>query len=229
VPVFRHGRRRAALLRRTIAIAGGGILATTVVLPASAHAVKTVGPYTLAIGWANEPTYLGFDNAVEVIVTDSAGKPVNDLQAGALKVEVSVGSQKSGAKDLAPAFDPDTGLGTPGDYDVPLIPTVVGAYTFHVTGNVHGTAVDQTIAASDQTFAVVTEPSDDQFPVKLPSSGALSTKVDQTASRVAAAQKAAEDASSSANRALIIGIVALALGVVLGGGGMALAARRRRA
>jgi hypothetical protein len=223
------GRRRAAMLRRTIAIAGGATLATAIVLPASAHAVKTVGPYTLAIGWASEPTYVGFDNAVEVIATDSAGKPVTDLPAGALKVQVTIGSQKSDTKDLAPTFDPDTGLGTPGDYQVSLIPTVPGAYTFHVTGNVHGTAVDQTVTASDQTFAVVTEPSDDQFPVKLPSTSVLSTKLDQTATRLVAAQKAADDASSAANRAMIIGIVALALGVVLGGGGVALAARRRRA
>lgn len=223
------GRRRAALLRRTIAIAGGATLATAIVLPASAHAVKTIGPYTLAIGWANEPTYVGFANAVEVIVTDASGKPVQDLQAGALKAQVTIGSQKSDTKDLAPGFDPDTGLGTPGDYNVPLIPTVVGAYTFHITGDVHGTAVDQTITASDKTFAVVTEPSDDQFPVKLPPTAALSTKLTQTGSRVATAQKAADDASSAANRAMVIGVVALVVGVVLGGGGVALAARRRKA
>lgn len=227
MPAIPSGRGRAALLRRTAALLGGATLAAVAVLPAAAHAVTHSGTYTLAIGWATEPAYVGFDNAVEVIVTDASGKPVGDLQPGDLKVVVSLGSSRTGSKDLAPTFDADTGLGMPGDYQVQLIPTVPGAYTFHVTGSVHGTAVDQTVAASDQTFAVVTEPSDDQFPARLPSAGSLSTKLDQTAARLATAQKAAGDASSCADRATVIAIVALALGVVLGGGGVVLAMRRR--
>jgi hypothetical protein len=221
-----HGRRRAALIRRTLAAAGGASLAALAVLPASAHAVQKVGTYTLAVGWDVEPSYAGVPNAVEVIVTDAAGKPVTDLQSGALKAQVSVGSTTGDSLDLAPAFDPDTGLGTPGDYSAPLIPTVPGSYTFHVTGDVHGTKVDQSIAASDKTFAVVTEPRDAQFPTKVPSQPALATLVDRSNARVAAAQKAADDASSAANRAMVIGIVALVAGVVLGGGGVALAMRR---
>jgi hypothetical protein len=205
----------------------GASIATLSLLPASAHAVKTAGPYTLAIGWGTEPAYVGFDNTVEVIVTDQAGKPVDDLQPGALKVQVGLGGDRSDGMDLAPAFDPDTNTGTPGDYDTPLIPTAPGAYTFHVTGSVHGTAVDQSITASDQTFAVVVEPSDAQFPAKLPSAGAMSQQLERTASRAAAAQKAADDASGAANRALIVAIVALLAGVVLGGGASALARRRR--
>src|SRR5581483_5662614 len=196
VPAVHAGRPRAALPRRAAALLGGAILALVAVLPASAHAVKQVGAYKLAIGWAVEPSYVGFDNAVEVIASDASGKPVGDLK--------------------------------PGDFKVPLIPTVVGAYTFHVTGSVHGTPVDQTVTASDQTFAVVTEPSDDQFPAKVPSSAALSTKLDATASRLAAAQQVASDASSSAGRAMVIGVVALAAGVLLGGAGLGVAARRRR-
>jgi hypothetical protein len=227
VPVM-PGRPGAALIRRTLALAGGAALAALAVLPASAHSVQKVGTYTLAIGWNVEPTYVGFNNAVEVIVSDAAGKPVNDLQSGALKAQVSVGSTTSDSMDLAPAFDPDTGLGTPGDYTSSLIPTVPGAYTFHITGDVHGTKVDQSITASDKTFAVVTEPRDAEFPVKAASIPALTTATDKTSTRVAAAQKAADDASSAANRAMVIGIVALVAGVVLGGGGVALAMRRRR-
>jgi hypothetical protein len=223
-----RGRPGAALVRRTLAITAGASVAALAVVPASAHAVQKAGTYTLAIGWKAEPTYVGFDNAVEVIVTDAAGKPVNDLQSGALKAQVGMGGTTSDSLDLAPAFDPDTGLGTPGDYSAPLIPTAPGNYTFHVTGDVHGTKVDQSITASDKTFAVVTEPRDAQFPAKVPSVPAMSTLVDRTNARVAAAQKAADDASSAANRATVIGIVALVVGVLLGGGGVALAMRRRR-
>lgn len=229
MPGILLGRRRAALLRRTAAALGGAVLAAAAaILPASAHAVTHSGAFTVAIGWATEPAYVGFDNAVEVIVSDASGKPVGDLKPGDLKVVVSIGSTRSDSRDLAPTFDADTGLGTPGDYQAQLIPTVPGVYTFHVTGSVHGTAVDQSVSASDQTFAVVTEPSDDQFPAKLPSAGSLSTKLDQTAARAAAAQRSASDASGGATAALIVAVVALVLGLALGGAGTLLAMRRRR-
>jgi hypothetical protein len=220
---------RTRAIRLAVASVGGASVAGVAVLPASAHAVVSVAPYHLAIGWAVEPAYAGASNHVEVIVTDATGKGVSDLAAGALKAQVSIGSRTSDSLDLASTFDPDTGLGTPGDYRVPLIPTVAGAYTFHVTGDVHGTKVDQSITASDRTFAVVTEPSAAQFPTKLPSENALLQLVDRTGARVLVAQSAANEASSAANRALAIGIVALVAGVVLGGAGLALAMRRRSA
>ena len=223
------GRRCAALLRRSVAIACGATLALAAVTTGSAHAYKKVGPYTLAIGWNTEPVYAGFSYRVLVIVTDSAGKPVNDLKPGDLRVQVSFGGQSTEVMGLDPNFDRETGLGTPGMYDTPIIPTVAGAYTFHVTGNVHGTVVDQSVGASAQTIDSVAEPSDYQFPAKLPSVGALSTKADQAVTRAAAAQKAADDASSSASRAMTVGILALVAGVLLGGGGTALALRRRNA
>jgi hypothetical protein len=206
------------ILRRAAALLGGATLALAGVLPAAAHAVKDLGSYTVAIG---------FDNTVEVIVSDKDGKPVNDLQPGALKVQISAGDTKSDTMDLAPGFDPDSGEGTPGDYNTPLIPTAPGAYTFHVTGDIHGTKVDQTITASDQTFAVVTEPSEAQFPAKVPSTSAMSQQLQRDAARLAVAQQKADDASSAATRATIIGIVALVVGVVLGGAGLLLARRRR--
>lgn len=215
-----HFRRLAALL-------GGAILAVVGVLPASAHAVKDLGRYTVAIGWGSEPAYVGFDNTVEVIVADKEGKPVNDLQPGALKVQVSSGDVRSDITDLAPSFDPDSGAGTPGDYDTPLIPTAPGAYTFHVTGDVHGTKVDQSITASDRTFAVVTEPTEAQFPGKLPSVAALSQQAQRESARLAAARQQADDASSAATRALIVAIVALVVGATSGGAGL-LRARRHR-
>ena len=232
LPSF-SGRLAAASRTRVIRLAAAGIGAATLaglaVLPASAHAVVPLAAYQVAIGWSDEPAHVGANNNVEVIVTDAAGKGVNDLAAGALKAQVSIGGQTSDSKDLVSAFDPDTGLGTPGDYRAPLIPTVPGAYTFHITGDIHGTKVDQSITASDKTFAVVTEPSSVQFPTKLPSQNSLSQLVDRTGARVVAAQNAANDASSSANRAMVIGVIALVAGVLLGGGGVALAMRRRSA
>jgi hypothetical protein len=60
---------------------------------AQAHIVKNFGPYTIALGWAHEPAYVGGQNAVQVVITDAAGKAMTDLPDGDLRVVVSLGSE----------------------------------------------------------------------------------------------------------------------------------------
>ena len=67
---------------------------------AQAHVLKDFGPYTVALGWVHEPTYVGQLNAVQAVVTDNRGKPVTDVAAGDLKVVVSVSGQDSASLDL---------------------------------------------------------------------------------------------------------------------------------
>jgi hypothetical protein len=150
---------------------------------------------------------------------------------------------------LQPSFDPDTGLGTPGEYTASLIPTQVGDYTFHLTGSIHGQAVDETATSSDQTFNSVTAGTDVQFPVKLPALGDLSTLIQRVDGRattadtaatqaqqaatqaeqaVARAQKAASQASDNANRALVVGALVGGLGVLLGLAGLIVGLRASR-
>jgi hypothetical protein len=220
---------RLPLVRRAVALSAGALVALGGVATASAHVVQQFGPYSIAIGWLHEPTYVGVENAVQVVVKDAQDKPVDGLPDGALKVQVSSGSQTTDAMTLQPSFDPDTGLGTPGEYDASLIPTAPGVYTFHLTGTIKRTRVDQSFTSSDKTFDDVTANTDAEFPLKVPSITSIATRLDRTGSRVVAAQAAADDAKRAADRALLIGIVALALGVVLGGSGVALAMRRRAA
>src|SRR5436853_7637087 len=75
----------------------------------SAHEERKVGPYQVAVGWADEPTYVGFKNAVEIILKDAKGKPVLNL-GDSLKVEVVFGQQKSGLLTLEPALGYQTGV-----------------------------------------------------------------------------------------------------------------------
>ena len=233
------------------AIGAAFMLALVISSTASAHVVKQFGTYSVAMGWLHEPTYVGVENSVQVIVKDAAGKPVNDLQPGDLQVVVSTAGQQTAALPLQPSFDPDTGLGTPGEYTASLIPTQVGDYTFHLTGSIHGQAVDETATSSDQTFNSVTAGTDVQFPVKLPALGDLSTLIQRVDGRVttantaatqaqqaatqaqqavAAAQQAANQASDNANRALLAGVLVGGLGVLLGLAGLivGLHASRRR-
>ncbi|HTC85571.1 MAG TPA: hypothetical protein VK656_02640, partial [Candidatus Acidoferrum sp.] len=126
LPRPRWGR---AVARASIVAALAMLLLATSV---QAHIVKSFGSYTVALGWVHEPTYVGQLNAVQAFVTGSNGKAVTDLAAGDLKVVVTAGGQVSASMDLAPTYDTDTGLGTPGDYEAPLVPTIPGDYTFHL-------------------------------------------------------------------------------------------------
>jgi hypothetical protein len=215
---------------------GAALLLSLVVSSAvSAHVVKQFGTYSVAMGWLHEPTYVGVENAVQVIVKDGGGNPVNDLAPGDLKVVVSTAGQQTAALPLQPSFDPDTGLGTPGEYTASLIPTEVGDYTFHLTGSIHGTAVDENSTSSDQTFDSVTAGTDVQFPVKEPAIGDVSTLVQRVDGRAtsaqsaaSAAQQAATNAANDASRALIVGSAVGGLGVLLGLAGLFVGLRARR-
>jgi hypothetical protein len=238
------------------AMVGAAVIAFATAGIASAHVVKQFGPYSIALGWLVEPTYVGEPNAVIVIVKDAKGDAVNDVAAGDLTVTVSAGGQSTAALPLDPSFDPDTGLGTPGAYTANLIPTLPGDYTFHLSGSVHGTTVDETATSSDTTFNAAEDPSSVQFPAKVPTTTELSAKVDRLDARVqtaadaasaaaapakaasdtataamsaaAAAQASAADASSAATRALVAGVVLGGLGLIAGVTGILLALRARK-
>jgi hypothetical protein len=204
----------------------GVALALTGVVGAAAHDVHTFGGVTVALGWLREPAYVGFDNAVQVLVKDSAGNAITDISDKDLTVELIVGNQKSGDKPLVPTADPDTGLGIAGEYEYHVIPTVPGAYTFHLKGMVKGQAIDEMVTAGDKTFNLVTNASEAQFPNQLPSSTELSTKLDKVSQRLDSAQSSGDSAKNSASLALIVGIAGVVLAVLLGGGAL-LSARRR--
>jgi len=104
----------------------------------------------VALGWLHEPAFVGFDNAVQVLVKQGEA-PFTDITDKDLTVAVSVGGKRMDPQPLAPTADPDTGLGTPGEYEFHFIPTVPGAYTFHLKGKIKDTPVDETVTAGDKT------------------------------------------------------------------------------
>ncbi|HYC07952.1 MAG TPA: hypothetical protein VEG29_08510 [Candidatus Binatia bacterium] len=239
--------------RRLVATVIGAIALVLVgVGPVAAHSIQHAGPYTIAIGWKSEPTFTGVVNAVQVIVTDAAGKPVDDLGPDDLKVVVSTNGQNSDSLSFDPSYDADTGLGTHGEYDAAIMPTAPGDYTFHLTGTIHDQKVDVTVTSGDETFDTVKDPTDIQFPTKLPTVTDLTTRVTQIDDRVtalqgtssggqsatdaanaasaaaASASSAAASAQSAADRALYVGAGLGILGIVLGAIGIVLALRSRR-
>lgn len=250
----------AARLRATrLAVVAALLLATTFASAAGvdAHVLKSFGPYSVALGWKVEPTYVGVPNAVQVIVKDAKGNPIVDIPDGDLSVVVSIAGQSSASLPLDNSFDADTGLGIQGDYEASIAPTVPGDYTFHLTGKIHGTAVDETATSSESTFDSVVDSGTVDFPTKLPSIADLATRVDRIDARASAApgassgpdaatvaqsavtaagtaqsaadaaKAAAASAQDAASTALQIGILVGGIGIVVGLAALVLALRRR--
>jgi hypothetical protein len=218
--------------RLTMAMALAGAAVVLSATSAFAHEQRQVGAYQFTVGWLNEPTYVDAQNAAVVIIKDAQGNLLDDLgDQGKLQVTVSTGNQTSAPLDMAASFDPDSGLGTHGEFLANIMPTQPGDYTFHVTGTIKGQKVDEKFTSGPKTFNTVDEPTATQFPVKDPSIGQLSGLTNRLSSRadtgISAAKSKADSASSTATTGVILGIIGIIVGVGLGGGGL-IAARRAR-
>jgi hypothetical protein len=204
-----------------VALAASAVAILLISGIADAHVVKSFGTYSVALGWVHEPTYIGEQNAIQVVIKDAAGKPVTDLADGDLKVSVSVGGQTSTPLGLLNTFDPDTGLGIPGDYEAPIIPTAPGDYTFHLTGSIQSTAVDETAVSSDSTFNSVVGATGIQFPNQLPALTDIVTRLYRIDARLASPAPAAPATDNGAVAAsaglgilgLLVGLLALAVAI----------------
>lgn len=206
---------RSCLVVMLLVVASGPVVLSR---PALAHEQRTVGTVRMTVGWAAEPAYTGFRNAVQLFLKDASRQPILDLGDG-LRVQVLFGTQKTGLLPLDPSFDPDTGLGTPGEYDAPIIPTRPGTYTFRFVGAVRGQRIDQSFTSSETTFAPVRDARAVEFPARDPSPAELSGLLERLRPRVDAAQAAARDAAGAAAQdrwLAAIGIVLGAVGTVVG-------------
>jgi hypothetical protein len=234
-----HRLSRLALV--VVAVGAAALVMPAVVL---GHTVQHAGPYTLEIGWRIEPTYVAVPNAVSVTIKDGSGKPVTDLGAEDLLVVVSTNNQPSPDLSFEPGFDPVEMDGPLGEYDAAIVPTAPGNYTFHITGKIHGQAVDISVTSGDETFDPVKESTNLQFPAQLPSISEVVTRLDRIDARVAAlhdgpagpsqadvdaARAAAAAAKDRADFALIIGASIGGAGLLVAALGLFVAYRTSRA
>ena len=197
-----RGRRGWRLLAASVVI---GVAALWAAAPAGAHEVRDVGAYHFVVGWGTEPAYAGQENSVQLLLgSRGTGRPVVTL-GGTLHVDVIFGGRTM-TLALEPTFDPDTGLGTPGDYRAWLFPTAPGNYTFRFSGTIGSQTIAQSFTSGPTTFSAVQDPMSAEFPVRAPSLAELSARLDTQLPRLAAA--------SAASRAQLFGIIGLAVGAL---------------
>jgi len=207
--------RIAACVALTAGLAAAFVL--TMSAPALAHEERTVGAYHFVVGWGDEPAYAGLKNSVQLLLSTKAGKPVTNL-GDSLKVEVIFGQQQM-ELPFEPAFDPQEGFGTLGDYRAWLIPTAPGTYTFHLFGAIGKQKVDERLTSGPTTFDDISDPAEVEFPTKVPTGTELAGRLDREIPRlngtIAAARSDARDEASTAKTLAIVGIVVGALGLIV--------------
>jgi len=183
----------------------GGMLTTIVgVGTALAHEVREVGDYTFVVGFLDEPVYSGQKSGLDLRVS-LGEEPVEGLEA-TLSAEVTFGDDTR-ALEISAAF------GEPGAYRSVFFPTAAGPYTFHITGEIDGTSIDEEFTSGPDTFSEVQDVTGGQFPVQFPSTGDIVRDAEAGAA-----------AATTATIALVLGGAGLLAG--LAALGMALARRR---
>jgi hypothetical protein len=190
---------------------------------AGAHERRQIGTYMMRVGWADEPTYAGVKNGIQLFLSDASGKPFTALPED-LKVVVMFGTQKSAPLPFAAAFGKR--YGQPGDFRAAIIPTRPGNYTFHFVGSLPGQRIDQSFTSSETTFDSVQEATAIEFPAKDPSPGAMAEKLDRLGARLETVQGAAREGAAAAGQARLIGGAGLLAGIA--GIVLSLGAGRRR-
>jgi len=216
------------------------LTAVLVILPAgaaSAHEEREIGPYTVDVGFGDEPAYSGVQNSVVMFIHETAtDDAVTDL-GPTLRVQVGYGDQEMDALTMEPFFE-EGEFGTPGDYRAFFFPTRPGDYTFHFTGDIKGTKVDETFKSGPDTFDRVQDPASVEFPAQDPTLGELAEAVQRLQGRleaaagaeqkVAALQDDVDAAKSQATLALVVGGILGLIGAVAGIAGLTAARKARR-
>jgi len=192
------------VIRPVLAAAVPLLLLLLLAVPVAAHEARDIAGTEVEVGFIGEPVFVGGRSGLEVLAM-KGGTPVEGLEQS-LTAEVIVGAQKRNLP-LAPIE------GEPGAYESVFIPTIAGPYTFHLSGTIEGTAVDETFTSSPTGFNEVQEATALQFPV------ALATEAELMASA-----KKGEDAAGMVVPALVLGVLGLVVGLVALG--LAVANRR---
>jgi hypothetical protein len=214
---------RRCALAVTIAVA----LLSLVVLPASAHERRQVGPYVVVVGFDTEPAYLEELNAASIQVFRADGQPLEGVDKS-LKVEVSTGGS-SRTFDLRPK------PGRPGTYIAEFIPTRTGVYVFRLFGTLESLPVDERFESGPNRFDEVVAKTSIQFPQPVPGIGELAAAIQKLDEGSASGNGGAavtradlQKALDRADAARTTGLIAGGLGILAGGIGIAVALAGRR-
>ncbi|HEV2526922.1 MAG TPA: hypothetical protein VGT61_00510 [Thermomicrobiales bacterium] len=132
-------------------------------LQATAHEQRDVADeYSFVVGFLEEPAYAGEQNGLDLRIStlDPTGGVNSEPVEGAeetLTATVSFG-ELSMPLEISPVWN------TPGSYRAIFFPTTPGDYSFHITGTLGDTEIDETFTSADGEFSSVQDPTPLMFP-----------------------------------------------------------------
>jgi hypothetical protein len=149
----------------------------------SAHEGREVGPYALELGWQVEPAFVGVPNGPEIFIA-LAGDEEQKIEGAESTLTLTV--KFGGQSRVVPL---DAAWGDPGHYVGSLTPTRAGDYTFHLTGTISDTVVDETFTSADGKFGTVEPAADILFPDTKLDAATMQSQIDALKKQVDALQK----------------------------------------
>jgi hypothetical protein len=155
-PAFPEARMRFIPTRALTAFACMTLLLVTLAAPAAARETRTLADrWTVEIGFEHEPAIQADTNALWLRVAEG-DKPVEGLEQ-TLQAEVIFG-------DAARALPLIPEPGQPGVYTSTFIPVQPGDYTFHLTGTIGDTEIDESFTSAPEGVAPVDQRIVYEFP-----------------------------------------------------------------
>jgi hypothetical protein len=167
---------------------------------AYAHGTRQVGDVEFVVGWAEEPAFVGFRNAVQLFLAGPDEEPIEGAEE-TLDVEVSLGETSTEHLELRTVFE------SPGEYQSDLIPTAPGGYTFRFVGEIDGEAIDESFTSPEDGFDEVQGTGEVAFPNEAPSTSELTERLEGV-------EATANEAKDDLNLPRILGLVGVVLGLV---------------
>jgi len=190
------------LLKASSLLRGVALLALLLVPgTALAHERRSVanGKYDVVVGWDVEPAYVAMKNAAGIRIMDAGTtNAVTGAEKG-LKLAIRQGASTQ-------TFPLRAVFGQSGYYVADIVPTRVGDYQWMFSGDINGTAVNETFDTADGKFNAVEPAAALQFPVQLGDPA-------QSAAAVQTAQADAQGARTLAYVGIAVGVLGLLAGI----------------
>jgi hypothetical protein len=162
-------KRFAGVIALSALIALGlGVVAPSAV---DAHEQREIadGQYHVVVGFLNEPAIQGELNAISVriSVNDPAATPAaegEEVERAPVEGLESSLTFEIIYEDQTAELPVETVFRDPGHYVAYVIPTEPGVYSFRISGEIEGVAIEETFTAGPETFSEVAPRAELEFP-----------------------------------------------------------------
>jgi hypothetical protein len=188
----------------------------------------------MVVGFSTEPAFVNQRNGLDLYVYslppggnfDTTPEEeligVEGLEE-TLQAEISFG-------EVSMPLEIEARYASPGEYDAWVFPTEVGDYTFHISGTINGTAIDETFVSGPETFSPIGDTAELEFPEEVPSNQELAERVvvlesgtGSDSPDASASESDTGDDGDNSDTAMVLGVIGIILGALgLGAGGFAL-------